>query len=119
MLPFQSEETLRKIISSSECDFGLNELALYNINEALKVLPEAERFVNLAMNEAKLKPSMDWDRRRMVWRGNVDIGKTEVECDVPDGNATHVLIFAILIYRQNLMHLLKCNKNHLTNHIKF
>ena len=101
LLPLPSEETLRKIISSSECDFGLNELALHNIGEALKGLPEAERFVNLAMDEAKLKPSLDWDRRRMVWRGKVDIGDTEVECDVPDGNATHVLVFAIRIYRQN------------------
>ena len=29
LLPLPSEETLRKIISSSECDFGLNELALH------------------------------------------------------------------------------------------
>ncbi len=101
LLPLPSEETLRKIISSSECDFGLNDLALKSIGEELKGLPEEERFVSMMMDEAKIKPSMEWDRRRKVWRGKVDIGDTEIECDVPDGIATHVLVFIIRLYRKN------------------
>lgn len=101
LLPLPSEETLRKIISSSECDFGLNELALKNIEEELKGLPEEQRFVSLMLDEAKIKPSMEWDRRKMVWRGRVDYGDTELQCDVPDGNATHILVLVVRLYRKS------------------
>lgn len=101
LLPLPSEETLRQIVSSAECDFGLNKLALHNIGEELKGLKEHERFVSLILDEAKIKPSMEWDKRRMTWRGKVDVGDTELECDVPDGNATHILIFVIRLYRKN------------------
>ena len=101
LLPLPSEEKLRKIISSTECDFGFNELALKSIGDELKGLPEADRFVSLMLDEAKIKEIMEWDRRREKWRGKVDIGDTEIECDLPDGSATHVLLFVVRLYKKN------------------
>ena len=69
LLPLPSEETLRKIISSNECDFGLNDLALKCVGDELKGLPEEERYVSLMFDEAKIKENMEWDKRRMTWRG--------------------------------------------------
>ena len=101
LLPLPSEEKLRKVISSTECDFGFNELALKSIGDELKGLPEADRFVSLMLDEAKIKEIMEWDRRREKWRGKVDIGDTEIECDLPDGSATHVLLFVVRLYKKN------------------
>ena len=106
LLPLPSEETLRKIISSNECDFGLNDLALKCVGDELKGLPEEERYVSLMFDEAKIKENMEWDKRRMTWRGKVDVGDTEVECDVPNGNATHVLLFMIRLYCKNAVQII-------------
>ena len=101
LLPMASEDTIRRVISSVECTFGLNELALFNLGEELKGLPEHERWVSLMWDEVKIRESMTWCQRTMRWKGPVDLGGMIVECDVPDSSATHCLFFMIRLYHKN------------------
>lgn len=100
LFPLPSEETIRKFISSEECNFGLNKLALKDIGEEIKGKPEHERWCSLIFDEAKIKPSVDWDKRTRTWRGPADYGDM-IECDFPDGLATHVLVFIVRFYWTN------------------
>ena len=42
ILPLPSPETIRRRLSSSDCKFGFNEIALENIKKALANLPVAD-----------------------------------------------------------------------------
>ncbi|KZS13595.1 Uncharacterized protein APZ42_021236 [Daphnia magna] len=76
LLPLPSEETLRKIVSSIECCFGRNELALFNVGEDMKGKHEPGHWCSFMWDEIKLKPDMDWDQRSKKLRGIVDYGET-------------------------------------------
>ncbi len=56
LLPLPSEETLS---SSMECNFGWNELALFNVGEDIKGKPKPDQCCSIMWNEVKLKPGMD------------------------------------------------------------
>ncbi|KAK4027670.1 hypothetical protein OUZ56_016717 [Daphnia magna] len=75
LLPLPSEETFRKIVSSMECCFGWNELALFNVGEDMKGKHEPDRWCSVMWDEIKLKPDMDWDQRSKKLRGIVDYGE--------------------------------------------
>ncbi|KAI9563207.1 hypothetical protein GHT06_010665 [Daphnia sinensis] len=100
LLPLPSEETLRKIVSSMECCFGWNELALFNVGEDIKGKPEPDRWCSVMWDEIKLKPDMDWDKRSKKWRGIVDYGET-LDKAAKDGTATHCLMFMVRFYKSN------------------
>ena len=58
ILPLPSLETIRKLLSSTDCRFGLNELALQHIKEALEGLPEQDRYGSLIWDEIHIKKKL-------------------------------------------------------------
>ncbi|KAI9553656.1 hypothetical protein GHT06_021583 [Daphnia sinensis] len=79
ILPLPSPSTIRKLISSSNCHFGFNELALENIEGALK---DFGKVTQLDM----------FDSRRLVWDGVVNYGS-----DFPDKPADSLADHALVV----------------------
>lgn len=76
MLPLPAPSTIRKLISSSDCHFGMDELALENIQSALKEYSadNIARFGCLMWDEIHLVKGIKFDTRRRVWDGIVNYG---------------------------------------------
>lgn len=97
ILPLPSASTIRKLISSSNCHFGFNELALENIGNALKDYKAGDPavFGCLMWDEVHLVKGVKFDALRRVWDGIVNYGSEFP--DIPsDALADHALV---LIFR--------------------
>jgi hypothetical protein len=92
LLPLPSLSTIRRILSSSECKFGFNALALEHISESLKGVEEHKRWGTLMWDEISITKDLRFDTRTLKWKGIVDFaGETTIM--VPNGIADHVLVF--------------------------
>jgi hypothetical protein len=98
ILPIPSASTIRRRLSSSECKFGFNELALENIKKALRNLPDADRWGSLMWDEVSLKKDLTWHSKRLEWHGVVDFGE-EIESAVKNGIATLALVLMFRPYK--------------------
>jgi hypothetical protein len=98
ILPLPSASTIRRRLSSSECKFGFNELALENIKKALRNLPDADRWGSLMWDEVSLKKDLTWHSKRLEWHGVVDFGE-EIESAVKNGIATLALVLMFRPYK--------------------
>lgn len=97
ILPLPSPSTIRKLISSSNCHFGFNELALENIEGALKDFGKDDpaRYGCLMGDEVHLVKGVKFDSCRLVWDGVVNYGSDFP--DIPaDSLEDHALV---LIFR--------------------
>ncbi|KZS02797.1 Uncharacterized protein APZ42_000014, partial [Daphnia magna] len=65
ILPLPSLSTLRRRLSSSECKYGFNELALQNMKQALENLQNWERWGSLMWDEVSLKKDLTWHATRL------------------------------------------------------
>lgn len=94
LLPLPSPSTIRRLLSSSECRFGFNELALEHIALALKDLPLKLRLCCLMWDEIMITKDLRFDTRTLKWKGIIDYaGETTIM--VPNGLADHVLVFVV------------------------
>lgn len=92
LLRLPSPSTIRRLLSSSECKFGFNELALEHILQALKGLKPHERWGCLLWDEITIKKDLRFDTRSLKWKGIVDYGGA-TKIMVPNGLSDHVLVF--------------------------
>lgn len=74
MLSLPSVTTIRRVLSSSDCVFGFNPLALEIIKKALHGLPVAERWGSLMWDDIKIKKDLTWNSKNLEWNGVVDFG---------------------------------------------
>jgi hypothetical protein len=107
ILPLPSPSTIRRRLSSSECKFGFNELALENIKKAMANLPESERWGSIMWDEVSLKKNLTWHSSRLEWHGIVDFGE-DIKGAVKSGIATHALVLMFRPYRGNWVHPFAC-----------
>ncbi|XP_045028558.1 uncharacterized protein LOC123471390 [Daphnia magna] len=99
LLPLPSLSTMRRLLSSAECKFGFNSLALEHISEASKGLQPFERWGTLMWDEISITKDMRFDTRSLKWKGIVDYaGETTIM--VPNGLADHVLMFVFRPFLQ-------------------
>lgn len=92
LLPLPSLATIRRTLSSSECTFGFNTLALEHISDAMKGLEPCKRWGTLMWDEVAITKDLRFDPRTCQWKGITDFaGETSIM--VPNGIADHVLVF--------------------------
>lgn len=92
MLPLPDPNAIRRRLSSTECKFGLNELALEHMFEALKDVEEWERWGCLMWDEMAITKDLRFDATTLKWKGIADLGG-ETTIMVPNSLADHVLVF--------------------------
>ena len=107
ILPLPSASTIRRRLSSSDCKFGFNELALENIKKAMANLPFADRLGSLMWDEISLKKDLTWHSTKLEWHGVVDFGD-DIEAAVKDGVATHALVLMFRPYKRNWVQPIAC-----------
>lgn len=97
ILPLTSPFNIRKLISSSNCHFGFNELGLENIEGAPKDFKKDDpaRYGCLMWDEVHLVNGVKFDSHRRVWDGIVNYGSDFSELKA-ESLAGHALV---LIYR--------------------
>ena len=93
LIPLPSLSTIRKLVSSSDCRFGSNELALQHIEKALKDLPEHERYGTLMWDEMAIQRDLTWDSKNCKWDGPVSYGGDVTERETENELADHALMF--------------------------
>jgi len=107
ILPLPSASTIRKLISSSDCHFGFNELALDNIASALKQFGPGDpfRYGCLMWDEITIKKSIKFDNRRLEWDGVVNYGSDfpDLPCDAL---ADHALVLVFRPYKLSWIQLI-------------
>jgi len=96
ILPLPSISTIRRRLSSSDCKFGFNELAMENIKKELDNLPPADRWGTLMWDEISLKKDVTWHYTKLEWHNIVDFGDG-IESAVKDGIATHALVLICFV----------------------
>lgn len=106
ILPLPSPSTIRRLLSSSDCKFGFNELALNSIKRELDGLPLSQRWGSLMWDEMSLKKDLTWNAQTLEWHGVVDYG--ELETPVKNGVANHALVFIFRPYRGNWVQPIAC-----------
>lgn len=107
MLPLPSPSTIRRYLSASDCYFGFNEMALDHIKKALEGLPVPDRFGSLMWDEMAVKKDITWDAFKLEWHGIDDFGK-DVDTQVGDGIADHVLVLMFQPYKSNWVQPFAC-----------
>ena len=107
ILPLPSPETIRRRLSSSDCKFGFNELALENIKKALANLPVADCWGSLMWDEISIKKDLTWHSTKLEWHGIVDFGD-DIHTPVKDGIATHALVLMFRPYKGNWVQPIAC-----------
>ncbi|XP_045036372.1 uncharacterized protein LOC123477088 isoform X5 [Daphnia magna] len=107
ILPLPSLSTLRRRLSSSECKYGFNELALQNMKQALENLQNWERWGSLMWDEVSLKKDLTWHATRLEWHGIVDFGE-DIEAPIKNGIATHALVLMFRPYKGNWVQPFAC-----------
>jgi hypothetical protein len=98
MLPLPSPTTQRKLLSSSECAFGFNQLALDAIFEKLKGVKDFERWITLMLDEMTCTKELEFCTRTLKWKGIVDFGG-DLHIQVPNGMCDHVLVFSAQVFK--------------------
>lgn len=63
LLPLPSSATIRRLLSSAECKFGFNSLALEHLSDALKSCKEYERWGVLMWDEMSVCKDLRFDPR--------------------------------------------------------
>lgn len=96
ILPLPSPSTIRKLLSSTPCKFGYNDIALDTIKrhfESLNVsVKSRKRWGTLIWDEVTLKKDLSFDKHLLEWKGLTDFGEG-ISSPVPDGLADHALVF--------------------------
>lgn len=72
LLPLPSPSTIRRLLSSSECKSGFDELSLEQIMLALKDLPISQRLGCLMWDEMAITKDLRFDTKTLNWKGIVD-----------------------------------------------
>lgn len=107
ILPLPSPTTLRRLLSSSDCKFGFNELALQNIKEALDGKKVSKRWGCLLFDEMSILADMTFDQQLLEWHGVEDYGDGLKEC-VERGIADHALVFMFRPYEGDWIQPFAC-----------
>ena len=97
LLPLPGLSTIRRLLSSADCIFGFNKLALESIFEAFKGKATHERWGGVMLDEMANGKGLDFDTRTLTWKGIVDYGG-ELSIMVPNGLADHILVFVFRLY---------------------
>ena len=98
MLPLPSKSTLRSLLSSSECKFGFNDLALSCIKEALTGLPLSHRGGTINHDEISIKKDIAFYKETVEHHKIVDFGD-DLTAKYQNGVADYVLVFIFHPYR--------------------
>lgn len=107
LLPLPSPSTLRRLLSSSECKFGFNELALLNIRQALQGKNIGERWGCLLFDEMSILSDLTFDQKLLEWHGIEDYGEGVNE-SVERGIADHALVFMFRPYKGDWVQPFAC-----------
>jgi hypothetical protein len=100
LLPLPGLSTIRRLLSSADCIFGFNDLALESMFEAFKGKATHERWGGVMIDEMANGKGLDFDTRTLTWKGIVDYGG-ELSIMVPNGLADHILVFVFRPYLAN------------------
>lgn len=99
LLPLPSPSTLRRLLSSLPCNFGMNDFALSAIKKHLQGLPRSERYGSLVWDEMSIAEDVTFNSQKMQFDGYVDYGEgvhiKNHECQLADKG----LIFVFRPYR--------------------
>lgn len=98
LLPLPSVNTIRTMLSSSECKFGFNDLALKTMKTALQGAPFSSTWGQLIFDEIKIKKDLTFDKGTLEHHGIVDFGKN-LKTKISKGLADHVLVFMFRPYK--------------------
>lgn len=99
ILPLPSPKTLRKLLSSSDCHFGFNNLALENIGKALpRSFKRYLRYGTLIWDEMSIRKDLKWDSKMLKWHGIVNFG-SDIKEAAQAGLADHVLVLVFRPFR--------------------
>lgn len=100
IMPMPDISTIRRLLSSSDCGFGFNQLALENIGRLLSNLGKHLRSGTLMWDEMSIRKDLTWDSKMMKWDGLVNFG-SDLEEKPQEGLADHVLVLLFRPFRQN------------------
>jgi len=98
LLPLPSINTVRRMLSSTECKFGFNDLALTTMKNALQGAPFSSTWGQLIFDEVKIKKDLTFDKGTLEHHRIVDFGK-DLETKIAKGLADHVLVFMFRQYK--------------------
>ena len=107
MLPLPSKSTLRSLLSSSECKFGFNDLALSCIKEALTGLPLSHRGGTINHDEISIKKDIAFYKETVEHHKIVDFGD-DLTAKYQNGVADYVLVFIFHPYRAKWIQPFAC-----------
>ena len=90
ILPLPSPSTIRRLLSSSDCGFGFNSLALDHILREMKKFEKQPhmRYGTLTWDEMSIRKELAWDSRMLRWNGIVNFG-SDVDQAVQQGLCDH------------------------------
>lgn len=92
MLPLPGPTTQRKLLRSSECAFGFNQLALDAIFKKLKGVKDIERWITLMLDEMTCTKELEFCTKTLKWKGIVDFGG-DLHIQVLNEMCVHVFVF--------------------------
>lgn len=105
LLPLPSLESMRRLLSSCPCSFGLNDEALQSIKKTFELFALDLRRGSLVWDEMSITKSVKYDAQKMRFDGFVDYGTGDI-CAEPGPNgeqqlADHCLVFIFRPYRSS------------------
>ncbi len=107
LLPLPSFSTIRTMLSSYECKFGFNDLALKSLKSTLQGRPFSSKWGQLIFDEITIKKDLTFDKGTLEHHGIVDFGQ-EIKTKVQNGLADHVLVFMFRPYRSKWVQPFAC-----------
>ena len=107
LLPLPSFSTIRTMLSSSECKFGFNNLALQTMKNTLRSREFSGTWGQLIFDEIKIKTDLTFDKGTLEHHGVIDFGR-DVNFQVEKGLADHVLVFMFRPYKSKWIQPFAC-----------
>lgn len=74
LLPLPSPSTIRRLLSSLPCKFGMNEFALSAINKHMEGLPRSKRYGSLVWYETTVAEFLTFNAQKLQFDGHADYG---------------------------------------------
>lgn len=99
ILPLPHPNSLRPLLSSSDCGFVFNKLALEHIAKVLNNLDPHLRYGTLMLDEMSIIKDLSWDSKMLRWNGVINFG-SDIKAAAKKGLADHVLVLVYRPFRQ-------------------
>jgi Transposase protein len=107
LLPLPSFSTLRTMLSSTECKFEFNDLALQSMKEALQGRPPSHRWGTMVHDEIAIKKDISFNKGTLEHHGIVDFGD-RIDAQLKNGIAESVIVPMFRPYRPHWVQPFAC-----------